>query len=512
MMTTDIDELDINPFYQALQTSHLRCFETAQENCYLICVPLTTSLTGVGITTKLINTHILRPSPYFKGQYYTCCSKEKVFHFDENVNELYPEGHADGSRTKILNEEIGYNKDYKPYRILIIDNPLDSNIKPNRNNCKKNIADFVLPKQSAEECHKWLASFPEFQSIINNLDDNLKNFHRNYMVLPHYLENTSKYLMDLSEDTVKKCCASTVPPFNSDVRFLAVLRSVIESHITENVYPKIFPAICEEFVKADKLVLTRCSQLESADNRQLGIDNKFNCDLLDAVLCLRKLDDLYTPLEKLLCVKATLDHISEGINKYTEQNNLFRKISCQYVCITSDDLIPILAKVIINSKSPHLESNVYFMDIFNWSAASKDKDNLSYSLVTLKAAILYMTDSDILTQNKINENSENILDKNNSNLTTTDKYQPISKVNKQPSSLDEKMDRITQRLKEFQNESNQNKKMKSIFRDPYTKKISIYSSKETPPRKSSTNENPDLGEFLSRVQDDIFGETCGKLT
>lgn len=56
------------------------------------------------------------------------------------------------------------------------------------------------------------------------------------------------------------------------------------------------------------------------------------------------------------------------------------------------------------------------------------------------------------------------------------------------------------------------KKMKSIFRDPYTKKISIYSSKETPPRKSSTNENPDLGEFLSRVQDDIFGETCGKLT
>lgn len=55
------------------------------------------------------------------------------------------------------------------------------------------------------------------------------------------------------------------------------------SHITENVYPKIFPAICEEFVKADKLVLTRCSQLESADNRQLGIDNKFNCDLSDAV-------------------------------------------------------------------------------------------------------------------------------------------------------------------------------------------------------------------------------------
>lgn len=516
MMTADIDELDINPFYHALQTSHLKYFENAQENCHLICVPVTTSLNGVSISTKLINTHILKPSPYFKGQYYTSCSKEKVFHFDENKNELYSKGDIDCSRTKILNEEIGYNKDYEPYRILIIDKPLDPNIKPSKNNNKINIAEIVLPKQSAEERHKWLASFPEFQPIIRDIDTNLKKFHRNYMVLPHFLENTSKYLMDLSEDSVKRCCISTTPPFHSDARLLASLGFAIECYINESVYPKIFPVICEKFSKADELVLTRCAELASVDNRQLSIDNKFDCDLSGAVLSLKKLDSLFTPLEKLLCIKATLDHISEGINNYTEQMNIFRKNSCQSVCITSDDLIPILAKVIIHSKSRHLESNIYYMDVFNWNFASKDKDNLSYCLVTLKAAVLYMIDFNFSTQNENTNTSENILNQNYLKHGK-DNEQPrcLLQGNKvtQPSSLDEKMDRITRRLKGFQMESNENKKtVKSIFGDSYNKKISIHPKKETAMAQSTTKQNPDLGEFLSRVQDDIFGETCGKLT
>ncbi|XP_029648556.2 putative uncharacterized protein DDB_G0284213 isoform X2 [Octopus sinensis] len=524
-MAADVDELDINPVYQALQTNFLSQFEEAQEKCYVICIPQSSSLTGVNINSKFIKSHLLKPSPFFKGQYYTSCSKGKIVYLEKN--ELYLEGFFGGSRTKILNEEIGYNKIYKPYKILVLDKPLDPTLKPAKNGNKSRNSNLFMPKPTAEECCQWLLSFPEFEPILNDLDIRIRMFNTNYMVLPCYLENTATHLSELAEETVTKCCACAPRLIQNDIRFLSVLNSSIESYILENVYDTVFPVIRQHHVEADQALLTRCIELSAGNNLQIGIAQQFDCDLPEACNILQMLDSLKTPLEKLISVKSCMDSISSGISQHTEKSRLFHKRANPSICITSDDLIPLLVKVLIKAQCPHLQSNIFYMDVFNWSAASKDKDNISYCLVTLKAAVIYMKEQIMTTSRPLSDPTPTIQHTHKSQseamgarMKYSESSSGVTSLNthlerrRPPKSLDETMDNITRRLREISNEEApvKNKRTSSIF-GPYSKKISITST-ELVPTKTSTNtsksvKKPDLGDFLSNLQDDVFCETCG---
>ncbi|XP_033747141.1 putative uncharacterized protein DDB_G0284213 [Pecten maximus] len=124
---TDTDELDINKFFRFLQTSYLDVYEAAQERCYMVCIPQQTSLTNININKKFVETHILRPSPYFQSEFLTLKSSERIVHLEENGKELRTgDGFQCPCKVKILTEELGYNKDYKPFKILVIEKPLDT--------------------------------------------------------------------------------------------------------------------------------------------------------------------------------------------------------------------------------------------------------------------------------------------------------------------------------------------------------------------------------------------------
>ncbi|GAB1604615.1 putative uncharacterized protein DDB_G0284213 isoform X1 [Argonauta hians] len=515
-MAGDVDELDINPVYQALQTNFLPLFEDAQEKCYVICIPQSMSLVGVNINAKFIKSHLLKPSPFFKGQFYTSCSKEKVVYLENN--ELYLEGFFGGSRTTILNEEIGYNKVYKPYKILVLDKPLDPTLKPSKNRTKVRNSNLFTPKPTADECREWLLTFPEFEPILNGLDNQIRMFNTNYMVLPCYLENTATHLSNLAEETVNKCCNCAPRLMQTDVRFLSVLNSSIESYILDNVYETIFPVIQQHHAEADKAILSRCRELSLVNNIQIGIDQKFDCDLPESCSILQKLDCQKTPLEKLMSVKSSIDSISSGISQHTEKTRLFHKSGESSICITSDDLIPLLVKVLIKAQCPHLQSNIFYMELFNWSAPSKDRDNISYCLVTLKAAVIYLKEQLPATRPladtpQTTQHTPQTTLSVGATMSRSDSSSGVSSPNtrqekrRPPKSLDEKMDNITRRLREISNDEApaNNTKTSSIF-GPYSKNISITS---TELRSKQPANKPDLGDFLSNLEDDVFCETCG---
>ena len=77
------------------------------------------------LTLNDAESHILAASPYFAGQYLTpngkCCEME------EGDSKLVTgSGYTEEGRVvKILSENVFYNREYKAYRVLVTDGPLE---------------------------------------------------------------------------------------------------------------------------------------------------------------------------------------------------------------------------------------------------------------------------------------------------------------------------------------------------------------------------------------------------
>jgi hypothetical protein len=48
------EDLEFNPFYQAIQTRFLQQYDHAQQNCWLVCIPRAVSLTGCSLTRSFV--------------------------------------------------------------------------------------------------------------------------------------------------------------------------------------------------------------------------------------------------------------------------------------------------------------------------------------------------------------------------------------------------------------------------------------------------------------------------
>ncbi|XP_050408484.1 putative uncharacterized protein DDB_G0284213 [Patella vulgata] len=524
-MSCDVDELDVNPFFRALQTTYLDLYEKAQEKCHVICVPQKSSLVGVAINQKLIETHILKPSPYFKGQFLTIHSAgNKTVVLDENGQIIKTlQGFSGEKKVKVLSEELAYNKTYEHYKILIIESPLDSKVVSNLNTKETALNDLLKPKSTFIESKFFLQSFKEYTKTILQLDKSLTEFNEHYMVLSDYLSDAGDRIQAMITETVEKCLKCSKHKIQSDGRFKDVLRGAVESYILGMVHYKIFGVICDKKKKEDKDLLVKCHQLDGITPVQLRVNKQFSCPLPSAVVELARLDSLCTPCEKLTCLKSTIDNIADEIEAVLSKNKQ-KEISLEkqeMPCLTSDDLIPILVTVIAQAKCTHLESDIYYMENFNWHSTIKDMDSFSYCLVTFKAAVQFMqtTNFDYLQhQSKVKKeiSINELMAKvkiSSPSTSTTATTTSLSDENNKSLRIDRQLDKISNFLQvnEAKNTtftSSEEKKFKSIFNEP-PKRYSPHSTMMN--GGESSDQNP-LGDFLSSLQDDMFDQPFGKQT
>uniref|UniRef100_A0A023G8K8 Putative ankyrin repeat domain 27 vps9 domain-containing protein n=1 Tax=Amblyomma triste TaxID=251400 RepID=A0A023G8K8_AMBTT len=388
------DDLESNPFYKLLQTTYRSKYEEAQTNCWLICVPHASSLKGVKINPRFVDAHILRPSPLFKGQY-TCCG-----------NNLQKSVEVDGTHIKavtgfpkdftinILGEELCYNRKFKQYRVLTISKPFEgasSDLDVLAHNSFQDANDTLSPADlekclSYKESLVYLRGLPQHSSLLKELDKKLESFCGTYMILPAYLHDTAQKLKDIVLWAIDAFQKSLEPPASSSGATLQRISLATESYVMGVVHKKVFAAVKQFCRQEDAVLVEKLRQLHLAglSPDQLGVRESFCCPLPRSVVELASLDSKITPLEKLWCLKTTLKILSDEIYDSTVYSCARLKNPREQLHLTSDDLIPILACLIVKCKLPYLESNLYYIQNFSWNLP--EKDMLGYTLVSFQAA------------------------------------------------------------------------------------------------------------------------------
>lgn len=517
----EIDELDVNPFFRSLQTTHKGLYQEVQDNGYIVCIPQTTSLMDDTFSSKFIESHILKPSPYFQGEYFLMSSDKMSVHLDEKKKEFITgEGYEGKHHINIINEEQGYSQDYKPFRILIIEKPLDRMYMTANKRGKLNSVETSPQKITYIECKEFLYSFSEYIMILKKLEESIYLFNSTYMVLEDYLDDALQKLQTIASEATEKCFMCSKYKLCQELSFRDDISSCIESYVMGNVHPTIFKVLHQKFKAEDELLLSKCKQLQDVKVEQLGIPLLFACPLPLAIVEMANLGGLKTPHEKLNCLKATVDHITETIQKHIIENQTPGMKDLPV--ITSDDLIPLLVSVISQAKCIDLASNMFYMEFFHWTTPNNDRDNLSYCMVTVKAAVEYMknTNFDHLQNPKSKVQKEISLDElmkrtrettiKSSDVDTHTESLKARLRNNSSSNIDNKLESISKVLEESSDEWAQTsqKGVNSIFGESYLKV-----QKNVPdivPTQDPRRKKEQLGDFLSSLQDDPFDMSFGK--
>ncbi|CAG2251111.1 ANKRD27 [Mytilus edulis] len=467
----EIDELDVNPFFRSLQTTHKNLYKEVQDNGYILCVPQTTFLMESTFTVKFIG---------YEGKHHI----------------------------KIINEEQGYSQDYKPFRILVIEKPFDSMYRTS-NNQKRNCIEISPQKITFAECKEFLQSFGEYKIVLRHLEDSVNQFNTSYMVLEDYLDDALEKLQSIATNATEKCFKCSKHKLWQDMSFRDDLCSCIESYIMGNVHQTIFKVLHKKFATDDEKLLKKCKQLQDVKVEQLGVPPEFSCPLPLAVVEMANLGGLKTPHEKLSCLKATVDHITGTIQTFIIENQ--PPGLADLPVITSDDLIPLLIYPVI-----------CFIWISNEKYKTNDRDNLSYCMVTVKAAVEYMKHAnfDHLQNPKSKVQKEISIDDLMKRTRDTSLKDDIRNVKVETvqerfrknssSNIDNKLDSISKVLEDSSEEWAQTKKKgaNSIFGESYQqlkKTVPDIVPPQDPRRKKEQ-----LGDFLSSLQDDPFDMSFGK--
>ncbi|XP_041456821.1 ankyrin repeat domain-containing protein 27-like [Lytechinus variegatus] len=385
----DHEDLEFNPFYKSLQSGYRSQFEDAQAKRFLVCIPQTASLVGVNINSNFLETHLLKPSPMLKDHYISTDKNGSKTIIVDEAFILTTEGFSQPGRIRILSEELGYNKDYKPFKMLIIEKPLEGAVKGRRGSAGLS-DEFLTPRTRFLENKHFLGMFPENRNNLKCLEESIHQFNQNYMIVQGYLKDVATKLRRMCEEHKQMFAeANRYIKLQSDGRLEEVLNVAVESYVMGSVHAKVFKAISSEKTPEDVHISDKLHQLQGITGEQLGVAEEFCCPLPAAVVELARLDGINTPHEKLTCLHSTLENITEEVNIHLREN-LAPGQSPQ--CLTSDDLLPLLVLVISQAKCRHLASNLYYLENFHW--ASSKHDNLGYALVTFTAAMEYIKNTD----------------------------------------------------------------------------------------------------------------------
>lgn len=328
---------------------------------------------GIKFTKHLIDIHILKPSPFFKSHYVSTDKEESL-----SVEIEGETMHTEEGSVRILSEEIGYNDEYKRFRILMIDKPLDL-IYCNKNETE---VDSASHSNLISNCKQFLQSFPQHKEVLFKIDKRLTQFTNNYMILPEYLHNASLKLQEIVKWGFQLFINSHSSHLEEKDFLSAEINNAIESYVLETVHQKVFPVIKQKCAMEDHLLSNKLQQLYSShlSADQLGVKPEFCCQTPNALVELANLNAKNSPALKLNCLKSTLEMLTEDVKNTVAPLPGFNDIPC----LTSDDLIPILVTVLVQSRPQYLESNLYYIQNFSWQLSANSK--LSYSLVTFQAA------------------------------------------------------------------------------------------------------------------------------
>ncbi|KAG2377893.1 hypothetical protein C9374_008978 [Naegleria lovaniensis] len=427
-----------------------------------------------------IKDHILSNSPLFVGEFITdrgnhlsenkekfeILEKEKrktlnlsslsLSSIMEEAEKVQPvnilqsgKGFSKHFTVQVLKEETCYNDNFKPYKVLFIDKCLSDEYQQitvgaslqdhhsTKDSSKKDDRSIGGSKQwsstspsNMEDYHLFLQDW-NFKAYNDKLKRSIQHFNFNYLLLKGFHSAIPDKIREYFDVIYGEFVSSQQPTPEEEKD----LKNSIHCVLMEGIYDKLFPFLEKyAFNEEDKNFLTMCEVIDAACSKSennepaefdlyeiLNISKSFQCNQTDSITYFSKhLNCARNPFDKMKCLKQTTDKIVACINR--QQSNMKTEF------VTTDDMIPLLAYVVVKCKIPNLITNFNFMQDYQL----EEEHGLSeygFSVTTLNATIMFL-------KTEIYANNEHKWKKYKKKVTNTDSKVVTPTKSQKPFKLD----------------------------------------------------------------------------
>ncbi|KAF9959969.1 hypothetical protein BGZ72_008298 [Mortierella alpina] len=231
-------------------------------NCFqpgnVICVPRERSLGGLSFHKRFVETHILTPSPYFRGQYLTL--DHKVVEIDkEYVREI--SGFTNPRSVQILSEETVYSgTSQKPTRVLVLDRPLEGDgvvtTRPLDGPVMPSMRQFTSDLA-------FLESFPELSRALRDFNNLCQEFENTYVYIRGFAAYTLDKLRLIYEKAYRDCLGDSVKLQKMLMRGVQAeqdcFAELVENVVLGKLYHKLYirslvPCYAQRDIEVDKMI------------------------------------------------------------------------------------------------------------------------------------------------------------------------------------------------------------------------------------------------------------------
>jgi len=130
----------------------------------------------------------------------------------------------------------------------------------------------------------------------------------------------------------------------------------------------------------------------------LGIRKEFQCSLVEAVNELNNINNKITPLEKLMCLQTASSKISQAVQSNINILAVKDKKAAD-LTIATDDMIPLLLSVLLQSELTNVCTNIIYMKEFELIDIATTE--LGFSLVSLEAVVEYLRGDELRSKVKL---------------------------------------------------------------------------------------------------------------
>ena len=207
-MSEENEDLDQNPFLVAMRSRAPDLYKLAADQQLVICCPRKAATGALPLNRTCFETHILRESPFFAGVF-ECLNSEKAVDLTDGVIETH-KGFRERRKIKILHEDLHYNGDYKPFRVLCISQALEGGkiVEERRRNAKE--AD-ATHGSTLEKCRHILHSLDvkDYSPLSQKAASAVRDFFQTYRIFPKgYLHVVSGKLNDLLDGAAEQLIAA----------------------------------------------------------------------------------------------------------------------------------------------------------------------------------------------------------------------------------------------------------------------------------------------------------------
>ena len=275
-----MEDLGVNPFFIAMQKGFTGLKQRAAEQEWVICVPQSASLSAVVLpTADVLKAHILRPSPFFLGQFQTMTGidvelREGRLHLalppDEKrspVGEALdagaeeeaaraaaaasPRTTLDRESVQVLSDDLAYTADYRAFRTMTIERPLVGPcVEPAAADSRSDVGeDFSLALWS-----EFIRGDERHAEAVAHLDGFVRNFNDRYTLVSGRvgMGDARRKVADAVDGTVDMLYAAN-PRVECE---RAVLLHGVSELTLSGCYHKIFDSFAQSIEAEEHVIAT----------------------------------------------------------------------------------------------------------------------------------------------------------------------------------------------------------------------------------------------------------------